>query len=303
MRRLPKLVGRVALGWFLWRILGPETPPRYERGQSRPLRVPGRTVFVGDRELFVREAGPADGPPLVLVHGWSFDGEMTFHQIIPLLADRYRVIVPDHRNHGHSDWVRGRFEIADLADDLAGVLDVCGVHAATVFGWSMGGMVVQELARRRPDLVGRMVLGATAARPIAHGRGLARAAFWAGRSIARVSRFEMATLVSRALSRSGALDAVHHRWMRSALLHRDPTLYYEAGVAVWRFDARQWVRSLRVPALVIVPGDDQMVPPRAQHDLASLLPGADVAELRGARHESIINRASEIAGLVRGFAT
>ena len=43
--------------------------------------------FVGDREFFVRELGPPDATPLVLLHGWSFDGEMTFFGVIPDLAE------------------------------------------------------------------------------------------------------------------------------------------------------------------------------------------------------------------------
>ncbi len=293
---------RLALGWLGWRILGPEVPPRYAPHQERPLRIGGRTVFVGERELFVRETGPSNGPPLVLVHGWSLDGEMTFHRMIPALAERFRVLVPDHRNHGRSDWVRGRFEIADLADDLAGVLDALDVRAATVLGWSMGGMAVQELARRRPDLVTRIVLGATAARPVTRHRAVMRVLFWLGRALARISRLEMAAVTSRVLISTGSLSTYHHRWMRAGLLRRDPTLYYEAGAAVWRFDSRPWIGRLDIPALVVIPTDDQMVPPPTQYDLAARLDGAELAELVGGRHEAVLNRAEEIVKLVTDFA-
>jgi len=288
--------------WAGWRLLGPESAPRYSPGQRRPLRIPGRTVFVGERELFLRETGPVDGPPLVLVHGWSLDGEMTFHRIIEPLAEHFRVVMPDHRNHGKSDWIRGSFDIADLADETAGVMDAIGLGPATVFGYSLGGMVAQELARRHPGKVERMILGATAAQPIGRFRPAARGAMWLARAVSRISTQEIAAGTSHVMLRAGALDPEHHRWMRSGLLRRDPTLFYETGHALWRFDSRSWVGKLPHPAMVIIPTKDQVVEPRAQYALAALLPDAEIVELQGARHESILADPDTYIRLIRDFA-
>ena len=97
-----KLFGAIVAGWLGWRLFGPEVPRRYQPPQVRPLRVPGRSVFVGEREFFVREVGSPAAQPLVLIHGWSLDAEMTYHRIVPELATRYRVVMPDLRNHGKS---------------------------------------------------------------------------------------------------------------------------------------------------------------------------------------------------------
>ena len=84
------MVTLAGMGWLAWRLFGPETPLSTRIRKRVPSTIPGRTVFVGDREFFVREAGPPDGRPLVLLHGWSFDGEMTFFNIIPGLSDGFR---------------------------------------------------------------------------------------------------------------------------------------------------------------------------------------------------------------------
>ena len=291
----------IVVGWAAWRVFGPETAPRYAPGQHRPSRVTGRTVLVGERELFVREAGPTDGPPLVLVHGWGFDGEMNYHKVIEPLAKHFRVVVPDHRNHGKSDWIRGKYDVADLADELAGVLDAIGVGRAAFVGYSLGGMVVQELARRYPGRVERMVLAATAARPVQIARPLARVGMWLARSIARVSTQEIAAASSRLMMRAGALHPRHHRWMRASLLRRDPTLFYEAGHAAWRFDSRSWVGKLDQPTLVILTERDQIVLPRTQQELASLMPDAEIVELPGAGHESILSRPEEYVDIIKRF--
>jgi len=300
--RLRSVFGGIAGAWAAWRLFGPEMGPRYGQGQVRPLRIPGRTVFVGEREFFVREAGPPNAPPLVLVHGWGFDGEMTFHRIIEPLAENFRVIVPDHRNHGRSDWIRGRYEVADLADELAGMLDAVGVTKASFFGYSLGGLVVQEMARRHPARVDRMILGATGALPVHRLRPLARAGMWLARSVARFSTQEIAAVSSHLMMRAGALRPQEHRWMRAALLRRDPTLFYESGHAAWRFDSRQWVGKLRQPTMVVLTGRDQIMEPAAQRELAGLLEAAEVVELPAAGHESILSDAPEWVGLIKRFA-
>lgn len=300
--RLTRWIGYGVGGWLAWRVFGPEMAPRFDLPQDNPLPVPGRTVMVGSNEMFVREVGPELAPVLVLVHGWNLDGAMTFHRIIPELAERYRVIIPDLRNHGRSDWVRGRVEITDLADDVAGILDGLGVSKATVLGYSMGGMVVQELARRHPRHVGAMILAATASRPIAELRIPTRIAFWLARGGLRLSSHEIARVTGGVLHRTGAVKPNHRRWMHQALIKRDADLYYEIGAAVWRFDSRDWVGSLPQPAMIIIPTADEVVPPETQYELASLLPEAELVELPGGFHESVLNRPDEYVRVVSRFS-
>lgn len=294
-------VGLGLKAWLAWRLFGPEIAVTREIRQDRPLRIPGRTVFVGDREFFVREAGPVDATPLVLLHGWSFDGEMTFFAVIPGLAERYRLIIPDNRGHGRSEWIRGPYDVADVADDVAGVLAALGVEQAVVFGYSMGGMVAQELAHRHPSRVSKLILAATAARPIRPDAAF-RVALWLGRTVSRVSRREFSAITMRVLRRTNALKSEHVRWMWEALMRRDANLYYEAGNAVRRFDARRWIDVIEVPTMVIVNTADQLVPPSAQYELASHFRDEDVVEIRGGRHESIMNRADEYVRIISEFA-
>ena len=302
MLRTVRWLAYSAMGWLAWRLFGPELTPRFRGPQQNAMPIPGRTVLVGEHEMFVRETGPEDAPVLVLVHGWNLDGAMTFHRIVPALARRFRVIVPDLRNHGKSDWVRGRVEIAELADDLAGVLDAIGASQAIVLGFSMGGMVTQELGRRHPRHMRAMILAGTAACPIVEMRIPTRVAFWLARGGLRVSLHEIARATGEVLHRTGAVQANHRRWMHEALIRRDPDLYYEIGAAVWRFDSRDWVGKLPQPKLIIIPTADEIVPPETQYELAGLLPDAQVVELDGGLHESILNRPAEYIEAIIAFA-
>ncbi len=288
--------------WLAWRLFGPDPVPRTSAGQRRLLRAPGTSVFVGRHEFFVRQVGPSDAPPILLIHGWSFDGEMVFHRAIPLLARNHRVVVPDLRNHGKSDRIRGRFEIGDLADEVAGIVRELGLPTPLpVFGYSMGGMVAQELAIRHPGVPSALVLGATAARPFDRARPLAWVALRLSRALARISRAEAVWGSFVALRRARVIPPEGEAWMWDALLSRDANLYHEAAFAIWRFDSRQRLRMIDVPVLVVITERDAVVPVRTQVELASHLHGARVVRLPDAGHESIITQPERYVAAVDDF--
>ena len=295
--RAVRLLGTLFVGWVAWRLFGPDPSPRFTGPQVRPVRVPGRSVFVGDEEFFVRELGPVDAPPVVLIHGWSFDGEMTYFRLMDKLASERRLIVPDLRNHGKSDWIRGRYEVSDLADEVAGVLYALEVPPATVMGYSLGGMVAQELARRHPGLVSRLVLAATAARPVPRGRLATRALLWLGAGVGHVSAFETTQVTQTLLRRKQGITPAEARWLDHALRRRDPHLYFLAGSAAWRFDARSWVGSLKVPVSVVVNLKDWVVPTVAQRELATMVGPDELVEI-DAGHESILTHPEPYVDLI-----
>ncbi len=297
-----RLVGRLGLGWLVWRLVGREPAPSFPPGQVHPFRLAGRSVFVGDREFFVREAGSATNSPLVLVHGWGDHTQIIWHRLIPLLEARFRVVAIDLRNHGRSATDRGRLQITDLADDVAGVMDAVGIGSAPVFGYSLGGMTVQELAHRHPAKVSAVILGGTTAGGLGMALRLGASALWfGGRAIERVSRVEFALAKHAYLLRRGAVAGRHSRWLWNELMDRDPSLYWEAGFAALRFDSTRWVGRLSMPSLVLIPIDDQLIPASSQYDLAGRLADPELVELSDARHEAPITHAKQIAETIERF--
>ena len=133
-----------------FQLFAPEVVPDFDAPQEPPLELPGRTVYVDGIELFVRETGPPDAPTIVLVHGWGDESLVVFPRIVPLLAEDFHLVLVDNRNNGKSDHVRGTYGIADVATELDGVLGELGVTDATVFGFSMGGLIAQELGPQPP---------------------------------------------------------------------------------------------------------------------------------------------------------
>jgi 3-oxoadipate enol-lactonase len=210
--------------------------------------------------------------------------------------------VPDLRNHGKSDRIRGRYDIADLADDVAGIVTNLGIPTPVpVFGYSMGGMVVQELAIRHPDIPSVLILGATAARPFDRARPLAWVVLRLSRALARISRAEAVWGSFVVLRRTGIIGPDEEAWMWDALLARDANLYHEAAFAIWRFDSRQRVRATPHPVLVVITERDRVVPVRTQLDLASRLERATVVTWPDAGHESILSEPGRFVDAIEDF--
>ena len=108
--------------------------------------------------VHVAEAGPADGPPVVLLHGWPQHWWCWRGVIGPLAAAGLRVIAPDLRGSGWSDAPDHGYDKEQLASDLVALLDALGVGRTALVGHDWGGWVGQLVALRAPERVERLVL-------------------------------------------------------------------------------------------------------------------------------------------------
>ena len=119
------------------------------------VTVHHHTVSVDGLDVFYREAGPADAPVLLLLHGYPTSSHM-FRHLIPALADHYRVIAPDHIGFGRSsapsiDEFEYTFEA--LARVTAQFLSTIGVAQYTIYVQDYGAPVGWRLALNDPTAV------------------------------------------------------------------------------------------------------------------------------------------------------
>lgn len=296
-----KMLKWVVAAAVLWRMFGPRIQPEFKPPQEHPLRVPGRTVFVGDDEYLVREMGSPDGTPILLVHGLAGASLTEWYQVAPKLAIDRRVIMVDHRGHGLSARGDLRFDVADDADDLAGVLDALDVGQVDVVGYSMGGVIAQALAMRHPGRVRKLVLMATFATHSEGYRWLRRIGAVLARGWERISGFGTPEVRSGYLIAHGAIRPEHARWVWRETLRRDVESGAQATFALLRFDSSDWVGKLDVDTLVLVPGNDFLIPPRWQHELADAIPNATLVEIEGAGHEMVWTHSDRVADELRAF--
>lgn len=289
------------LAGVAWRAFGPRVQPRFKPPQEHPLRIPGRTVYVGDDEFLVREMGPETDVPVLLVHGLAGSSLTEWYQVAPKLAVDRSVILIDHRGHGLSAQGDVRFEVDDAADDIAGVLDELDVGQVDVVGYSMGGLIAQSFARRNPGRVQNLVLIATFANHSDSYRVGRRIGAILARAWERLTGFGTPEVRSGYLIARRAIRPEHARWVWRETQRRNVESGAQATFALLRFDSRAWVGKLKVRSLVVVPTADVLVPPRWQYELASALLDAELVEVRGAGHELVWTHADRVADELSAF--
>jgi pimeloyl-ACP methyl ester carboxylesterase len=250
-----------------------------------PWLPEGHTLVAPGRgELFYRfhrHLDP-DAPVVLLLHGWTASGDLQFFTAYEALAARCSFITIDHRGHGRGmRWELG-FELEDVADDAAALVEALGVGPVIAVGYSMGGPVSMLLARRHPHLVRALVVQATA---------LEWCSSWLDRVRWKTARIIGPLLRSFAYQRwlrhgISRLLGEHHPlqvyvpWLSGELRRNDAISIVQAGQALSRYDARPWAGDLGKPAVSLITTRDRLVRPRKQRALAEAL-GAEVRELAG----------------------
>jgi pimeloyl-ACP methyl ester carboxylesterase len=116
-------------------------------------------VDVGGIGVFYREAGPNGAPTILLLHGFRTAGHM-FRDLIPQLAERFRLVAPDLLGFGQSD-IPARSAFTYTFENLASVIDrfteAIGLHRFAIYVFGYGAPVGFRLAVRRPDRIAAII--------------------------------------------------------------------------------------------------------------------------------------------------
>ncbi|HEX7506426.1 MAG TPA: alpha/beta fold hydrolase [Polyangia bacterium] len=237
------------------------------------------------------------GKPLVLIHAFPFDGQM-WTATAQALVGRCRLIVPDMRGFGESDLGSSDVSIADMADDVAVMLDSLGIKRAAVGGLSMGGYVALAFAARHPARLERLILADTRA---AADSDVTRA----GRAdaLALVEQEGVPALVERQLAALLSPAASEALREQVRVLGRQSPQGVSAGLRALRDrpDRRAELKAIACPTLVIVGGGDKISPPAEMAGMASAISGARLVEIAGAGHLSNLEKPNDFVAAVANF--
>jgi pimeloyl-ACP methyl ester carboxylesterase len=220
------------------------------------------------------------GPPLVLLHPFPF-ARSIWADLVELLAGRYRVIAVDARGCGETPLGPTGYAIADLADDVAALLDHLEVPRAAVLGMSMGGYTALACAIRHPRQVAALVLADTRA-------GADPAPMRAARdgAIARIRAAGSGPYLDGSMARllSPSAPATLVAFLRARAEDRAASLV--AGIEALRDrpDRTGELDAIRCPTLVLRGADDQVTPAQDMREMAGAIAGATFIELPGAGH-------------------
>jgi 3-oxoadipate enol-lactonase len=258
---------------------------------------------VARSRLHVERRG--EGEPLLLIQGMGANSEHWGEPFLRELERDFDLILYDHRGTGRSGPSADDVTTATLAADALGLLDALGVRRTHVFGFSMGGMVAQELALDAPARVASLTLagtscGGTQSKPTSDEvvRTLTLAALSGDRE--RMLRAGFGFLFSAAF----AADAANYGSFAQAARAHPASLssLMEQQAAIVGHDAYGRMREVAVPTLVVHGTEDRMLEAVNADLIASMVPGARLELLDGAGHLVFWERPEDVARLVRDHA-
>lgn len=242
-----------------------------------------------------QEEGDPGGAPVVLAHALGLDLHL-WDAVLPLLPPGLRLIRYDLRGHGWSGVLPGPYSMGALVRDAEALLDRLGVKGAVFVGLSLGGMVAQGLAVKRPDLVRALVLSNTAAK-------ISTAEAWHAR-MGAVRAGGMAAVAGQVIdhwfSRRLRQEGLATPWA-TRLLAMSPEGYAGCCAALAGADFITTTSGLHLPALVIAGSEDGSTPPDLVRELADLIHHARFRLIRGAGHLAPADRPEVFAAEVADF--
>jgi pimeloyl-ACP methyl ester carboxylesterase len=241
------------------------------------------------------------GPPLLLINGYAATRADWDPAFLAGLAAEQEVICPDNRGLGGSELGDGELTIDAMAADLEALLDARGLASVAVAGWSMGGFVAQQLARRAPARVEALALISTD--PGGPSAVLADPAVWARLTDASGSDREQASrlialLFPPALAPTidrdfGAIVAAGRAALSPAALRAQ-----ERAMEAWHREEPPAAAAEAPPTLVVHGGEDEVIPAANAELLAARWPGAEVEIVAGAAHAVMAQEAARVSGAV-----
>ncbi|GAB4264410.1 MAG: 3-oxoadipate enol-lactonase [Pararhodobacter sp.] len=233
---------------------------------------------LGALRLHYRIDGDPEGAPLVFANALGTDLRL-WDKVIPLLPEGLRIIRYDMRGHGLSDAPPAPYAMGALVRDLEGLLDHLGVRGAVLVGLSIGGMVAQGLAVKRPDLLRGMVLSNTAAK-------IGTAAIWRDR-VAQVQAGGIEPLADAVLERwfPPAFRATPEaRAWRNMVTRTTIDGYAGCAAAIGGTDFYTTTAALSLPVLGIAASEDGSTPADLVRETIELIEGARMVLIRDAGH-------------------
>jgi len=284
--------------------------------QQAPVTVHYRSAKIDGVNMFYREAGPSDGPVVLLLHGFPTSSHM-FRNLIPLLADRYHVIAPDYPGFGQSDapdHTKFAYTFAHYADMVDTLMNQLGAKKYAMYLMDYGAPVGYRLALKHPERVSGLIVQ----NGNAYEEGLREfwdpiKAYWADDS--KEKREALSNLVVLETTKFQYTDGVKDltrispdNWVHDqALLDRPGNkdiqldLFHDYGTNVPLYPQFQaFFRERKPPMLIVWGKNDKIFPEDGAHPYLRDLPDAEM-HLLDTGHFALEDKLDEMAPLIHDF--
>uniref|UniRef100_A0A451B060 Pimeloyl-[acyl-carrier protein] methyl ester esterase n=1 Tax=Candidatus Kentrum sp. UNK TaxID=2126344 RepID=A0A451B060_9GAMM len=252
--------------------------------------------------MTLHKTAPNTPKPLTAIHGWGFN-RAVWDELGDQLKTDYAFDAIDLPGFGQSSMPTGEYTLSMLADSVAESLP----SPSVLMGWSLGGLVALEVARRYPERIEALVMVASAPRFTAtedwpHG---------VAQDVLDAFSETLAQDYKTALSRFLILQAGRTDLGRATVKKLKPLLFrhgapnrkaLEEGLVLLReTDLRSALGTLRQPVLFILGARDNFLSPSVETNLRRLRPDCQVAVIEGSAHAPFISHPTEFLGVLFPF--
>lgn len=243
------------------------------------------------------DGGPGAGTAVVLLHSLGADRRMWRDQVTALRG-RHRVVVPDTRGHGASDWA-GPVDVDDWVADLRRVLDAAGVTRAALVGVSLGGIQALAYAAAFPEQTSALVV-ADSFVELPEDVAEAKISGLAGQAASEGMPAVADAYVHDTFTRTPPPDGAGP--LRDAIAGMDADAYAASVRACFGVRIADRLAAVRAPTLVLWGNADQKTPRPLSERIAAGVAGAELREIPGAGHLSNLENPAAFTEQIDGFA-
>lgn len=279
MRRRTLLLGAAGLAVVPvsgWRAAAQEATPG---AQATPMPE-GQTASINGAELYYWQEGPADGTPVLLLHGGIGNTE-EFRNLTPaLVAAGYRVTAFDQRGRGRSTWGDLPITYDQMTTDTLAMLDNLGIEKTDVVGWSDGGIVALQLAVKHPERLNRVVAYGANSRPEGN--------YAEPQMSDQVPPFE--EFIAGYQQMSPAPERMQELLDTLDALYKVAPNFTDEDLA-----------SITVPVLILDGAEEEFVKPEDTKRMGTLIPGAELMFIPSTGHFAPFARPDEFNRIVLAF--
>ncbi|MDA2969718.1 MAG: alpha/beta hydrolase [Actinomycetota bacterium] len=256
--------------------------------QLHPVKIPGRTVFIREKEYLIRENYIEEKTPIIFLHSWGSDSLGSWFKILPAIKKKSSFIAIDLRNHGKSDSSWKRWNVEENADIVISILKTLNINKCHLVGWSMGSAVALAVAKKEKTLVDKLVL----ITPFSWLGGAVykdKTPFKLFISFIRIRERLFPNLNPQSkfsyLMKSSSINDEYSEWAWNNLhKSKDDFIYADGGRFVVPYDAREWINQIENKCLVITGGKDRLVPEETSNEVVTRLKNVITKNFSDAGH-------------------
>jgi pimeloyl-ACP methyl ester carboxylesterase len=311
------LLGFMLGGKSLWTLLlskrcpGEDQPERTTSEKHKWLERPDGSL------IYIEEWGNPSGQPIVFVHGWNATRTEWYYQRKRFEKD-YRLILMDLAGLGKSTCPLTKdFSLSKMALDLNAVIESTEARNPVLWGHSIGGMTILTLLCKHRSAIQQPIKGVilqhttytNPVRTILFSKALTALQkpvleplcwlliilsplVWFNRWMSYLNG--NSHIMTRLLTFAGTQSPRQLDFITLLSTLAPPAVTARGVLGMFRYDVTAQLPSIDVPALIIGANRDRLTKPVASHQMKAMIPGAQIAEVKPAGHQGLVERHREV---------